>query len=294
MRVMLGVALLALLCATASFAGTVIFNDTGEVAYGLRMVFSKGVTITEFSDDFSRQTPLTAAKEFVFSGGALESWGSLWLNWEPTDVMLVQAIWIATPLGDLTQTQIEYTFDGAPVSIPCWFGVAPVASGIDASDWLEPLPAVTRYDSWYQIHGWGFPPECCVDLSTLDDAGIRAYALDTYRYELFIGGVKQLPTGVYVYQDGVNTWQARPDNEGTDGATITCDRWWVVWLFEYAPGDIPVGEHWQYGEYNCLFHEGTLPDGQPCNGCRRASLGCDVQTESGCMVYGEKLLVVDP
>jgi len=277
-----------LLLSFPTLAGEYLMNE--EVAYGLRVTFSEPVMITHFGDVLMAASPEGPATEFVFSGGELQPWVGHWLIWEPAYATLDRAIWIATPTGEWTETQVAYTFNGAQVMIPCRFGLAPLAAGINASVWQGQQPQIRQYDSWYIRNGWYFPQDCCIDLSSLDEADMRAFALDNYNYQLFIDGVQQLPTGVYIWQDGIETW---PDEPGTSDDAITCALWAVSWLFEFNPGEIPPGEYERYGEFTCVLQKGTHPNGDLCY-CNAPPEWFDSCTGPVCMVFGRKLLVIEP
>jgi hypothetical protein len=98
-----------MLCSTFVFAGEYLMNDTEEVAVGLCVIFSEPVKITSFGDVLITVTPQGEASEFVFSGGAVESWGGHWMNWEPAVATLVSHEWI--PIGAFNATGVNPALD---------------------------------------------------------------------------------------------------------------------------------------------------------------------------------------
>jgi len=92
------VVLLAVMLAAYSaclFAGEYLMNDTGQMVYGLHVVFSEPVTITGYGDVLMAVDPAGKSTTFTFSGSRLESWGGHWLNWEPASARLVAWEWLA-------------------------------------------------------------------------------------------------------------------------------------------------------------------------------------------------------
>ena len=81
------------LCSGIVFGGEYLMNDTGETAYGLRVVFSQPVQITAFGDDLTSITPAGEATEFTFSGGEVGAGGGQWFNWEPATAIVTEHEW---------------------------------------------------------------------------------------------------------------------------------------------------------------------------------------------------------
>jgi len=85
----------ALLCLSVMlYAGEVITNDTGEDATGLRVVFSAPVEITAFGDTLMQVDQTGTSSEFIFTGGAIDPWGSQWLSWTPSATKIISHEWL--------------------------------------------------------------------------------------------------------------------------------------------------------------------------------------------------------
>jgi len=90
-----GLLILGLFCVSvAALAGELITNDTGEDVTGLHVVFSTPVLITAFGDILTRVDQTSLSYEFVFSGGAVEPWGSHWLSWAPATAQIMSYEWL--------------------------------------------------------------------------------------------------------------------------------------------------------------------------------------------------------
>lgn len=87
------------------FAGEYLMNDTGGTVTGLRLVFSKPVTITGFGDTLMSVEPQGESTEFVFSGGEVESWGGHWVSWQPEDAVIETYEWFT----DQVAAQLDAT-----------------------------------------------------------------------------------------------------------------------------------------------------------------------------------------
>jgi|GEM_PF-5009316 len=91
----IGLALVAVLCVSiAAFAGTVITNDTGEDATGLRVTFSSPVLITTFGDTLTTVDQTSLSYEFVFSGGTVKPGDSQWFSYAPATASVVSTEWL--------------------------------------------------------------------------------------------------------------------------------------------------------------------------------------------------------
>jgi hypothetical protein len=77
-----------------SLAGEYLVNDTGEMVYRLRVVFSEPVELTGFGNILVTVQPLGESAEFAFSGCELEAWDGHWLNWEPVTATLDSHEWL--------------------------------------------------------------------------------------------------------------------------------------------------------------------------------------------------------
>jgi len=100
-RVLLAVGFLMI--SLTAVAGEFLMNETGQTASGLRVMFSEPVTITGFGDILMSVNPAGEADEFLFSGGAVESWGGHWLNWEPVAALITSYEWLVDAVGDGSQ-----------------------------------------------------------------------------------------------------------------------------------------------------------------------------------------------
>ncbi len=80
-----------------SFCGAIYRNDTGKVAYGIRIAFEAPVTIVSHAPVFSIKEPEGEAHVFVFSGGEVPPGGSFWLSWRPADVAVAGYEWLLSP-----------------------------------------------------------------------------------------------------------------------------------------------------------------------------------------------------
>jgi len=87
---------LVVLCSFPLLAGEYVINSTGQTAYGLRVLFSEAVTITGFGDLLTAVEPEGESTEFTFAGGAVEAWGSHWLNWEPATAAVLEFEWLCS------------------------------------------------------------------------------------------------------------------------------------------------------------------------------------------------------
>ena len=86
------VALGSVLCSISVLAGEFLMNE--EIAYGLRVTFSKPVTITHFGDVLMTVSPQGQATEFIFSGAELPAWVGHGLAWEPTTARIASCEWL--------------------------------------------------------------------------------------------------------------------------------------------------------------------------------------------------------
>jgi photosystem II stability/assembly factor-like uncharacterized protein len=88
--------LLAAVSSVACLGYQYLINDTGEPAYGLRVVFSQAVQIKSFGDVFTEVAPGGSSGGFLFSGGRVESWtGGHWLSWSPAAATISNYEWIS-------------------------------------------------------------------------------------------------------------------------------------------------------------------------------------------------------
>ena len=94
MKRVLLVSIAVLSCSVPILAGEYLMNDTGQTAYGLRVVFSEPVEIAAFGDALKEVVPTGVSTEFTFSGGELEPWAGHWFRWEPPSAAVVEHQWI--------------------------------------------------------------------------------------------------------------------------------------------------------------------------------------------------------
>ena len=89
-------ALVVVLSLSLAAAGSmVLFNDTDQEVYGLRVVFDQPVTITWMSDTFETWTIGSSDSMIVFSDGSVAVWSDFWFSWEPSEAVCLSSEWIA-------------------------------------------------------------------------------------------------------------------------------------------------------------------------------------------------------
>jgi len=95
-----------------TLAGGFLINETGETAYGLRVVFSEPVRITGFGDVLTAVEPLGNATAFAFSAGELEASNDCWLDWEPASASILSLEWLRVGSGHASvATAEDYDFE---------------------------------------------------------------------------------------------------------------------------------------------------------------------------------------
>ncbi len=97
MRRIIALSILLFCVAGQGFAGAIYVNDTGQVAYGFRIVFSSSVVITSHAPSLPVQEPEGEASAFAFSGGEIPPRGSFWLSWRPGNVRVAGVEWLTSP-----------------------------------------------------------------------------------------------------------------------------------------------------------------------------------------------------
>lgn len=93
--------LLASLGADASAARSQVFmNDTGSVAYGLRVTFDRPVSVTDMGQGFSMWEAEETQTVILFKNGQIEPWTDFYFFWEPGEARVIGYEWISQ-IGDL-------------------------------------------------------------------------------------------------------------------------------------------------------------------------------------------------
>jgi len=275
MKLASGVLVLLALCSLPLQATQILLNDSGELAFGIRVVFSQPVTLNGFGDTLGAVTPSTENAEFIFFAGTVVPWGTHWLSWEPREVALEAIEWLPSPMVELPDDiDVPYTIAGSTASVPCRFGVAPSPAGIEIV-WkrLKGQESMTAHDSLYVSHGFGFG--ACVDLSALSGSEMISYVFATYSFQLSIDGSLVWPAAVHIWQ------------EGAEGL------WRVRWVYEFGPGEIPPGEHEKCAEYTCVLRDGTAATGEECLNCD-VSMFDSCTPSNVCTVYAVTTFTIDP
>jgi len=98
-RVVLGVLLLTtvvLVVGPAHAARRAGFeNNSGAVAYGLRVEFDKPVTVSEVTGPFTNWTTQNGGKVIVFLDGEAKAWANVYFSWEPEDAKISSHEWLS-------------------------------------------------------------------------------------------------------------------------------------------------------------------------------------------------------
>jgi hypothetical protein len=113
--------LLAAVSSVACLGYQYLLNDTGETAYGLRVVFSEPVEITGYGDALTEVMPTGIADVFEFSGGEVEAWiGGHWFTWSPATVSVVEYEWLTQIHRRISEERAEplLAVGGAARDIP--------------------------------------------------------------------------------------------------------------------------------------------------------------------------------
>jgi len=157
----IGLALVGLACVSVvSLAGSVITNDTGEAAVGLRVTFSAPVLITSYGDALSSVEPEMLSYEFVFSGGTVQPWDSQWFNYTPATATIIETEWL-TRVAAEDEAVSGVQEDGSPIVSgeilnPLYFAHgACVMQGVNDPDeiFAMPLLGVEELSFWPTVEG---------------------------------------------------------------------------------------------------------------------------------------------
>ena len=90
--------LLASLGADASAARSQVFmNDTGSVAYGLRVTFDRPVSITDMGQGFLTWEAEESQTVILFTDGQVNTWGDFYFFWEPGEAGVLSYEWLSSP-----------------------------------------------------------------------------------------------------------------------------------------------------------------------------------------------------
>jgi len=93
--------IVAFLVTGASAARSQVFmNDTGSVAYGLRVTFDRGVSVTDMGQGFSTWEAEETRTVILFKNGQIEPWTDFYFFWEPGEARVIGYEWISQ-IGDL-------------------------------------------------------------------------------------------------------------------------------------------------------------------------------------------------
>ncbi|HHR86334.1 MAG TPA: hypothetical protein ENL23_08330, partial [Candidatus Acetothermia bacterium] len=109
----LGLMLVGLLVmSTAGLAASQTFiNRTGKTVTGIRIEFSRSVTITRHDSAFPDQSPSGRSDEFTFSGRDLRNLGRFSISWMPSSAKATDYEWVEkaqpAPKTPTTTTQQE-------------------------------------------------------------------------------------------------------------------------------------------------------------------------------------------
>ena len=75
----------------------VLMNDTGLVAYGLRVTFDKPVSVTGKGEAFTRWVTQEDGAVLLFGEGEVGVWGDFYFYWEPEDAAILSYEWLSQP-----------------------------------------------------------------------------------------------------------------------------------------------------------------------------------------------------
>jgi|Deesub1362A_J573_1020465.scaffolds.fasta_scaffold09431_2 hypothetical protein len=133
--------------------GAVYINDTGQMVYGIAVVFAAPVSITSCADVFSKQIPRGEASVFIFTEGCLPPGGTFWLSWEPNVVPVDRVEWFFAAECFSSPKEIKETSEGyvlLELSLAEKYAEDLAASDIDG-DGLDELIVLANYDGSTQI-----------------------------------------------------------------------------------------------------------------------------------------------
>jgi len=88
---------IALICAAHPAASELLMNDTGSVAYGLRVTFDKPVSVTGKGEAFARWVLQGDGSIILFGEGEVGVWGDFCFFWEPESAKILFYEWLSQP-----------------------------------------------------------------------------------------------------------------------------------------------------------------------------------------------------
>jgi len=184
----LGLMLVGLLVVSAAglAASQTFINKTGKTVTGIRIEFSRSVTITRHDSAFLDQSPSGRSDEFTFSGGDLRNLGRFSITWMPSSAKVTGYEWIEkaqpAPKTPTTTTQQEEEFKLPDPNTP------PILYGDDYPGPDEPL---------YQPE-----PDEQIWLTDLEGHG-DIYDNDSIKINYAPGFDKSQITKIDVYRNGI-------------------------------------------------------------------------------------------
>ena len=184
----LGLALVVLLLMSVVglAASQTFINKTGKTVTGIRIEFSRSVTVTRHDSAFPDQSPSGRSDEFTFSGRDLRNLGRFSITWMPSSAKVTDYEWVKkaqpAPKTPTTTTQQEEEFKLPDPNTP------PILYGDDYPGPDEPL---------YQPQ-----PDEQIWLTDLDGHG-DIYDNDSIVINYAPGFDKSQITKIEVYRNGV-------------------------------------------------------------------------------------------
>ena len=85
---------LLLMSAAGLAASQTFVNKMGKTVTGIKIEFSRGVTITRHDSVFPDQSPSGRSDEFTFDGGELRNSGRFTVSWMPSSGKVTNYKWI--------------------------------------------------------------------------------------------------------------------------------------------------------------------------------------------------------
>jgi len=131
LTVLTSVVVLSLSVAAAS--SMILFNDTGQEVYGLRVIFNQPVTITEMGMAFATWTVSDSESSILFQDGCLDAWGDFNFFWEPAEAAMLSHEWVmerpAVPFEEAPFPYWGFTLRG--LGDPAGFNSAEICHSLD-------------------------------------------------------------------------------------------------------------------------------------------------------------------
>ncbi len=89
---------IAWLLSPVCLAGSsILFNDSGDSARSLRVVFDRPVAVTKTGDGFAEWGSEDGGISILFGRGEIAPWGNFYFHWEPADAKILWSTWAAEP-----------------------------------------------------------------------------------------------------------------------------------------------------------------------------------------------------